>query len=459
MKLRSILVAIAVGGVGAAYATDPIVTTSFSPDPAPYAHGDTMYVFTGHDEDDATYFKMKDWQLFSSTDMLNWTYRGTPISTATFKWAKQGDNAWASQAVERDGRWYWYVCAEDTCTPGLHGLGVAVAPAPEGPYVDAIGKPLVPGNWGYIDPTVFIDNDGQAWLFWGNNGMWYAPLAPDMVSLAGEIREVPGLNDPDAFGPQRIKFDWQVRADVMKTNYEEGPWVMRRGDIYYIVYAAGGVPEHMAYSYGPSIHGPWTYGGRIIDESPNSFTIHGGSAELGGRNFMFYHNGLAPNGGGFHRATTVEEFEWDGDKLPFIKHTTGELAEGIGHLNPYDRIEAETMAQQYGLKTDRRAGKDHYITRVHNGDWLRVRSADFGAEAPARLSAAFASIKDGGTMEVHIDRLDGPVVAKVEVAPGCSELLHEVAVAEKPTGVHDVFLLFRGGDGELFDLDYYQFHR
>jgi len=72
---------------------------------------------------------------------------------------------WASQVIERNGKWYWYVAAEDT-TKHLHGIGVAVADRPEGPWADPIGRPLIPGDWGFIDPTVFIDDDGQAWLFW-----------------------------------------------------------------------------------------------------------------------------------------------------------------------------------------------------------------------------------------------------------------------------------------------------
>ncbi|MBQ2175903.1 MAG: family 43 glycosylhydrolase, partial [Alphaproteobacteria bacterium] len=93
----------------------------YNPDPAPVVSGDRLYVFTGHDLDTATYFRMPDWQLFSTTDMEHWTDHGIVLTTANFKWAKQGDNAWASQAIERNGKWYWYVAAEDT-TKHLHGI-------------------------------------------------------------------------------------------------------------------------------------------------------------------------------------------------------------------------------------------------------------------------------------------------------------------------------------------------
>lgn len=439
----------------AATASDPIITTAFTPDPAPYVHGDTVYLFVDHDEDDAQYFKMRDWMLYSSTDMLNWTFRGVPMTTATFAWAKQGDNAWAAQAVERDGRWYWYMCAEDLNHPGMHAIGVAVAPRPEGPYTDPIGRPLATGTLGFIDPSVFIDDDGTAWLFWGNNGLWYAPLGADMVSLAGPVKEVPGLTDPDAFGPLREKRDYATNTMMLKTGYEEGPWIMKRNGIYYLVYAAGGVPEHMAYSWSHSIHGPWHYGGRIMDEAPGSFTIHGGSIEVAGRNFMFTHNGLAPNGGGFRRATVVEEFEWQADSIPFIPHTRGRLAKGIATLNPYLRTEAETMAESYGLKTDRLDGTDHYLTSVHNGDWLCLRDVDFGDTAPTSLEIAFAALRDGGTAEFYLDRLGGKLLGAITTDG--SALHYETALnAPEATGVHDLYILFRGGDGELFNPDWWK---
>lgn len=445
-----------------AMAQNPVVQTSFTPDPAPVVVGDTLYLFTDHDEDDAQYFRMKDWQLYSTTDMINWTYRGTPLATETFKWAKQGDNAWAAQAIERNGKWYWYVAAEDT-VDHLHGVGVAVADRPEGPYVDPIGKPLVPGDWGYIDPSVFIDDDDQAWLIWGNNGCWYAPLNPDMVSLAGPIKEVPGLNDPDAFGPLRKKMDYATNTEMMKTKYEEGPWLTKRNGIYYLAYAAGGVPEHMAYSTAENINGPWKFGGRIMDEAENSFTIHGGNVEFKGHNYMFYHNGGLPNGGGFRRSTCIEEFEFNPDgTIPFIPQTK-EGVKPIGTLNPYQRVEAETMANSYGLKTDRTQGVNHYITSVHNGDWLKLRNVDLGSDTPKSVTATSRGGSDGATIQFRLDSLGGPIIAELPLANGSDWQTSQIEITPDPntnlTGIHDIYLLFRGPDTQLPDLDHWQFQK
>lgn len=95
---------------GNGLAQNPSISAIYTPDPAPYVHGDKVYLFVDHDEDDATYFLMKDWLVFSTEDMVNWQYLGAQVSTETFKWAKQGDRAWAAQAVEHKGKWYWYLC-------------------------------------------------------------------------------------------------------------------------------------------------------------------------------------------------------------------------------------------------------------------------------------------------------------------------------------------------------------
>ena len=321
-------------------AQNPVICDRYTPDPAPYVHGDTLYLFVDHDEDvtQNNYFTMKDWLLYSTVDMVNWTYRGTPLTSATFSaWAKQDNDCWASQCIERNGKWYWYVTATIK-GEAYPGIGVAVADNPAGPYTDPIKKPLVRG-WFKIDPSVFIDDNGQAYLFYGNNMLWYAKLSKSMTSLtSGEI-EVK-TKDESAFGPYKGFND----DGSPKTNFEEASWIYKRGNKYFLEYAAGGVPEHWAYSTADKITGPWTYQGKVMGQAENSFTIHGGTVEYKGHHYLFYHNGNLPGGGGYKRATCIEEFQrGDDGSLPLIQ-PTAKGVEPLQTMNPFERQEAETRA-------------------------------------------------------------------------------------------------------------------
>ena len=94
---------------GSLMAQNPFVQTWYTSDPAPMVSGDRIYVYTGHDEDGADFFWMQDWRIYSSADMVNWTDHGSPLALETFSWAD--DRAWASQCIERDGKYFWYICA------------------------------------------------------------------------------------------------------------------------------------------------------------------------------------------------------------------------------------------------------------------------------------------------------------------------------------------------------------
>jgi len=105
---KSMLRGIAVGGLllGVALADNPIIQTLYSTDPAPVVYNNTVYLFTGHDETGARNYDMRDWRLYSSTDMVNWRDHGMILSVKNFSWATR--DAWAAQVIERDGKFYYY---------------------------------------------------------------------------------------------------------------------------------------------------------------------------------------------------------------------------------------------------------------------------------------------------------------------------------------------------------------
>src|SRR5512133_3216011 len=104
-------------------------------------HDGTVYLYTTHDEDQTVrnFFTMKDWKCYSTTDMVNWTDHGSPLSLKTFAWAKK--DAWAGQCIFRNGKFYWYVPMNRADGKAMD-VGVAVGNSPTGPFVDAIGHPL-----------------------------------------------------------------------------------------------------------------------------------------------------------------------------------------------------------------------------------------------------------------------------------------------------------------------------
>ena len=433
-------------------AQNPIICDRYTPDPAPYVHGDTLYLFVDHDEDvtENNYFTMKDWLLYSTVDMVNWTYRGTPLTSATFSaWAKQDNDCWASQCIERNGKWYWFVTATIK-GEAYPGIGVAVADNPAGPYKDPIGKPLVKG-WFKIDPSVMIDDDGQAYLFYGNNMLWYAKLGKGMTSLtSGEISV--NVKNETAFGPYKGYND----DGTPKTNFEEASWIYKRGNKYFLEYAAGGVPEHWAYSTADKISGPWTYQGKVMGEADNSFTIHGGGVEYKGHHYLFYHNGKLPDGGGYKRATCIEEFTRNEDgTLPFIQPTKEGVAQ-LQNVNPYERQEGETINQSEGMRCE---GDEQccYVTNLQGSNYIKVRGVDFGTKG-AQLFTAKLRVSKKGVLLVRLGSQTSTNICRIEVEPTDGEWKDFSCELTKPiTGVHDVFFKFSVRGTQTMDFDSWKF--
>ena len=417
------------------HAQNPIVQTAYTADPAPLVYNDKLYLYTSHDEDDSTWFTMNDWKLYSTNDMVNWTEHPTPLSFKTFEWAR-GD-AWAAQCIERDGKFYMYVPVTDR--KGESAIGVAVADSPYGPFYDPLGTPLVQADFGNIDPTVFIDDDGQAYLYWGNPNCFYVKLNKDMISYEGGIHAVP--MKPESFGRREGN---PKRA----TLYEEAPWLYKRKGVYYLFYAGGPIPEYLAYATSDSPEGPWKYGGTVMAKEGGSFTNHPGIVDFRGKTYLFYHDASLPGGSGFTRSVCVREMDFGRDgKVNPVKMVKEGVEKGLKPLCPYRKVEAETMAWSKRMKSDYNSQVGVFVTALRNGSYTRVRDVDFGEKAPSRILARLSTTHNADiVMEVRLDGLEGQVLAELKVPrTGGSDRWNLVEKKiPQVTGVHDLYFIFKG---------------
>ena len=456
MKMkRTIIITAALAIAMNSTAQNPFVQTWFTSDPAPMVHNGKMYVYTGHDEDNADFFWMQEWRVYSTDDMVNWQDHGSPLALESFSWAD--DRAWASQCVERDGKFYWYICAHSKLSNGM-AIGVAVSDTPTGPFRDAIGKPLFEnGSWDHIDPTVLIDDDGQAWLMWGNPQCYYLKLNRDMISYSGELGRLDMTEE--AFGGPMMS--QREKGKKYKDSYVEGPWLTKRNGTYQLLYAAGGVPEHISYSTASSPAGPWKYAGEIMPLSDTkSFTNHCGVADYKGHSYFFYHTGKLPYGGGFGRSVAVEEFKYNADgSFPTIL-PTDEGVKPVGKFDPYRKVEAETMAFSKGIKTEQNNQVGVYVTDIHNGDYIKLQNVHFCSKLPRTFTARIASGLRGGQIEIRIDSIKGQLLGRLEVpATGGWEQWQTLTtdLTSIARGSHDLYFVFTGRKGpKLFNFDWWE---
>ncbi|KAF7550501.1 hypothetical protein G7Z17_g5685 [Cylindrodendrum hubeiense] len=418
MAQMSLFIGVLLNGAGFVRADNPIVQSIYTADPAPVVHDGRVYLFTGHDEDGSTNYDMRDWRLFSSEDMVNWQHHGSPMDLTTFSWADA--SAWAGQLIARNDQFYFYVPVH-RATGGM-AIGVGVSDNITGPFIDTIGGPLLEN--GQIDPTVFIDDDGQAYMYWGNPGLWYVKLNEDMISYSGSITQVELTTD--GFG---------TRPDNPNrpTMFEEGPWIYKRGDLYYLLYAANCCAEDIRYSTGPSATGPWTYRGVIMPFEGSSFTNHPAVIDFENTSYFFYHNGALPGGGGFTRSVAQ-----------------------IGALDPYTRQEAETMAWSEGVETEVCSEGGIDVSFINDGDYIKVKGVAFG-EGATSFTARVASAASGGSIELRLGSKTGTLIGTCIVS-GTGDWQTWTSVTcpvSGATGTHDLFFYFTGSSTEdLFNFNW-----
>lgn len=416
----------------------PIIQTKYTADPAPMVYNDTVFLYTTHDEDDAEGFKMQDWLLYTSTDMVNWTDHGVVASLKSFDWVKRDNGAWAEQVVERNGKFYMY------CPIHGNGIGVLVSNSPYGPFKDPLGKPLVwqKEHWDDIDPTVFIDEDGQAYMYWGNPNCYYVKLNEDMISYSGDI----------------------VKLKENPEHYQEGPWFYKRNGHYYLAFASTCCPEGIGYAMSDSPTGPWKTKGYIMRPTERTRGNHPGIMDYKGKSYVFGLNydllKLETNTHYERRSVSVAEMHYNEDgTIQEVPYWADTKLEQIGTFNPFRKVEAETMAWGYGLKTTPNADKSLSVVDVNNGEYICVRGVDFGKNKARRFEVSALPL-EGGNLKIRLDAPDGKIVGNVNIPQGNETSKYELYSCEvnAVSGIHDLYLSFEGENNkDLFELDYWKF--
>ncbi len=267
--------------------------TDCAADPSVREFNGKFYIYCTHDEmTEKSPWTTYDFHVYSSTDLVNWTDNGVAFSRKDLTW--KNDNLWAPDCIQRDAKYYLYYAV-----PGGKGddIGVAVSDSPTGPFKDPLGKPLVSSSdfkgGRAIDPCVFIDDDGQAYLVFGNGVFHIFKLKPDMITRDGDITLVP-VKDSG-----------------------EGPWLHKRNGIYYLSYPTGSYKgphknQVMVYSMAKNIMGPWTYGGTLILDNGDG-NIHGSIAKFGSQWYVFYHRIANFPGATWQRQVCADYLEYNDD--------------------------------------------------------------------------------------------------------------------------------------------------
>ncbi len=274
---------------------NPIIRHKFSCDPTAIVKNNTLYLYTGHDEapPGVEEYIMNEWLLFSSKDLITWHEHPVPLRAMDFKWAS-GD-AYASCVIGYDHKYYWFVSVSHAFKNGK-AIGVAVSTSPTGPFEDAIGVPLITHDMlpvsksekANLDPSVLIDDDGKAYIFWGNGICYFARLNESLTKITGTIRTID------------LPF------------FEEGSHIHKRNGWYYLSYGYD-LPEKVAYAMSRNINGPWEFKGLLNDVPENCITNRPCIIDFRGRNYFIYHNGILPEGGSHQRSVCIDTLHFNAD--------------------------------------------------------------------------------------------------------------------------------------------------
>ena len=438
---KSFIFGLAVIVVTSLSAQNPIVRNQFSADPTARVFNGKVYVFPSHDilappnkNLRKDWFCMADYHVFSSENLTDWTDHGVIVSQNKVAWVDSTSySMWAPDCIERNGKYYFYFPANKNVADANgrkgFGVGVAIAEKPEGPYVPLL-EPIKGVNG--IDPNVFIDKDGQAYLYWAMGNIMVAKLKDNMTELASEP---------------------QVIANLPQKGLKEGPFLFERKGIYYLT-----IPhvenkiERLEYAIGDNPMGPFKMAGVVMGESPvNCWTNHQSFVEYKGQWYLFYHHNDYSPKFDKNRSIRVDSLFFNTDGT--IQKVTPTLR-GVGVSSATNKIEIDRYSSKSEIGSvvallDSVNTFNGWKTILNSKSaWVQYNAVDFGKQKLKTFQVRALSEK-GATLEIRLDKADGPVVAEVKVPKSADWNTVEAKVSKFQAGIHNLIVVVKDSPVEI----------
>lgn len=430
----------------------PFFYQRYAADPTGLEYNGRLYLYGSHDVyQEGKGYIINDITCISTDDLKNWTDHGEVFKATTdSSWG--ATLAWAPSVVYRNNKFYMYY------GNGGGNIGVAVSDSPTGPFKDTRSGPLVsgstpgvnpPNGFWCFDPCAFIDDDGQAYLYFGGNGEGNTrviKLNSDMVSVNGSA------------------------SQIVAPRFFEASYMHKYNGKYYFSYSTnfsqGAATINYMMSNSPTTG--FVDKGKILPNPPSneSNNNHQSIFSFKGNWYIAYHNRYLAAQNGFTGEARVYQRNMCLDRLYYnadgtiqqVTITTNSLPQ-LKYVNPYVTNEAETMAQEYGINTEACSEGSRNVSYIENGDWIRVKGVDFGSGASS-FDARVASATSGGNIEIRLDSPTGTLVGTCAVpgTGGWQTWTTKSCNVSGATGVHDLYLKFTGGSGYLFNMNWWKFN-
>lgn len=461
--------------------SNPLMDYQYGADPYALVYDGRVYIYMTSDTDayeldedgnvvENDYGKIKTLTVISSADMVNWTNHGRIKVAGSEGIATWAGNSWAPAITYKniDGKDKFFLYFANNAG----SIGVLTADSPTGPWTDPVGESLItkstPGVEDVVwcfDPAVLMDDDGQAYLYFGggfNEGESDNPktarvirLGDDMISTVGEAQmiDAPCLFEDSGIHKYNGKYYYSYCTNFNQSSIEGYPGT---GIICYMV------------SDNPM--GPFTYVGEALQNMYQFFEVGGNNHhaffEFNGQWYVTYHAQTVDKADGDtkgYRSTHINKVEYneDGTIRPIEADLKG--VEQLKAFSPYEETEGATIGWHKGLNavalTDDLSAAPMALSMINDGDWNAIGGVDFGGNGAKEFQVEAAG-KAGGVIELRLDSPDGEKIGEVQIGEGDGKTAetYTCSVNDAAVGGHTLFFVFTGeGGDELFDILSWQF--